>query len=403
MKQDKAVTAGLPKQKLRAETRIVARLLTFTTLSAAATSILWTLYASPRIFIDDYYYRNHAVEDAFNGPRRPLVWDAAGHEVVTPITRRVASTRGAEDASISLQQSQSFHQQQHHKQIQETLETSTISKQQQQQQQSIRLPPTCQVQNVEGRRFDRIHFLHMRKAGGTALRMYFKRLEKENKIPVHVDEGPEFPEQPGDYNNTFYVTVIREPMARSISQYKFDQRWDCPTQLKRKHFVPTNDNVFNTFEDFVHNPSRFHPDIRGPLWICSSNCYARWATGILYPDEQNVSDAAMLAQASSVLNRYHLVLVQEWIQKDAAYRAAISRLFHTTLGTREYFAECARQSRRANEQVPLVIHNATLQQLQQNNQVDSELFTNLTACQYDPSSFQPLQYNVRRAVPQKTG
>lgn len=260
----------------------------------------------------------------------------------------------------------------------------------------IRVPPTCQVQNIEGRTFDRIHFLHMRKAGGTALRMYFKKLEKKHKIPVHVDEGPEIPEKPGDYNNTFYVTVIREPVARSISQYKFDQRWDCQSQLKRiapkGNFVPSNENQINSFEDFVRNPSRSHPEIRGPLWICSSNCYARWATGVLYPNESNVSNEVLLRQARDVLSQYNLILVQEWM-KDADYRKAVSSLFRMKLGSSERFAQCARQSRAANDQVPLVMANKTLQELKDNNKVDSALFSELTSsCEYDKSSFQPLQY-----------
>jgi Sulfotransferase family len=399
MKQAKSTITGvstgvLPRNnKRKAEKRLlVGKLLAFTTLSAAATSVLWTIYVSPRFF-----------NDAALGPSRSrIIWDAAGYEVVPPPVIRLSSSTEAEALSLSLQQ-QSLSQSIPH---QQNRMTST-----QQQQQAIHLPPTCQVQNIAGRTFDRIHFLHMRKAGGTALRMYFKRLAKKHHIPVHVDEGAEFPEQPGDDNHTFYVTVIREPVARSLSQYKFDQRWDCRTQLKLKDFVPTNDNVITTFEDFVNRPSRFHPDIRGPLWICSSNCYARWSTGILYPNESNVTDDALLESASNVLNRYNLVLVQEWIQNNAAYRNAVARLFQTkNFGNREYFAECARESRRANERVPLIIANCTLQQLQRNNQVDSALFNHLTAsCQYDPSSFQPLQYNSQRVAaapppppPQKT-
>ena len=239
------------------------------------------------------------------------------------------------------------------------------------------------------------------------MRMFFKSLERRHKIPVHVDEGPEFPEQPGDKPNTFYVTVLREPVARSLSQYKFDQRWDCPRQLRKMpsgNFKPSLENIYTTLLEFVRNPSREHPDIRGPLWICSSNCYARWATGILFPHESNVTESALLEKTRNVLSMYNLILVQEWM-REPSYREAISKIFQTHLPEREFFAECARQSRKANKLVPLDLKNHSenalaLQQLKDNNRVDSQIFEELiVACDssfLNTSSVEPLVYKKKQ-------
>lgn len=88
------------------------------------------------------------------------------------------------------------------------------------------LPPTCQLHNMSGRIIDQIVLLHMRKAGGTSIRSYLKQVAAKYGIQFTPMEAPSIPPVPGNRTNVLYITHVREPIARAISNYKvrkFDQ------------------------------------------------------------------------------------------------------------------------------------------------------------------------------------
>ena len=98
-------------------------------------------------------------------------------------------------------------------------------------------------------KFNRIYFYHSRKAAGSTVHKYLRKVADKYGIELKAVEwrGMEEPGTSFENNNTntFYVTNIREPISRSISHFKYQGRWDCHDLVfaSRKNFVPTEENA----------------------------------------------------------------------------------------------------------------------------------------------------------------
>ena len=74
-------------------------------------------------------------------------------------------------------------------------------------------------------RIDRLFFSHTRKAGGTMLARFFRLVAQTHGWKFVSVEGT--PAEAPIRNDTFYVTHLREPVARAISMYKYGGRFTC--------------------------------------------------------------------------------------------------------------------------------------------------------------------------------
>lgn len=101
-------------------------------------------------------------------------------------------------------------------------------------------------------KFNRIYFYHSRKAAGSTVHKYLRKVADKYGIELKAVEwrGMEEPGTTFENNNTlnentFYVTNIREPISRSISHFKYQGRWDCHDLVfaSRKKFTPTEENA----------------------------------------------------------------------------------------------------------------------------------------------------------------
>ena len=68
-------------------------------------------------------------------------------------------------------------------------------------------------------KFKRLYFYHSRKAGGTNLKRYLNKVAAHHGLQFKAEEFT-VAEEPGSKQDTFYVTHMREPVARSISHFK---------------------------------------------------------------------------------------------------------------------------------------------------------------------------------------
>jgi hypothetical protein len=128
--------------------------------------------------------------------------------------------------------------------------------------------PSCTLQLDDGEPINRIVFMHMRKAGGSSLRNYFRRVARDNKLAFMAEEGYIAGEFPGNVSKTLYITHWREPIARAVSHYKYEERWDCVGQLKKKDFVPMYNNTKMSLSQFATKEWRK----RRKFWRCSNEC-----------------------------------------------------------------------------------------------------------------------------------
>ena len=75
------------------------------------------------------------------------------------------------------------------------------------------------------RDYDRIVLYHTRKAGGTSMRTLMKAVAKWHRMPLEVYEGLIVNDTELLDDRTFFVTHIREPIARVFSMHKFEGSW----------------------------------------------------------------------------------------------------------------------------------------------------------------------------------
>jgi len=80
----------------------------------------------------------------------------------------------------------------------------------------LALPNGTWTTNIK---FKRLYFYHSRKAGGTNLKRYLQKVTAHHGLKFKAEEFT-VAEEPGSRQDTFYVTHMREPVARSISHFK---------------------------------------------------------------------------------------------------------------------------------------------------------------------------------------
>lgn len=234
----------------------------------------------------------------------------------------------------------------------------------------------------------RIFFLHMRKAGGTIVRFYLKKVAQIYNITFDAREGSNTVEDNMDDTSTLYVTILREPVARTISHYKYDQRWDC-SNLLNKSFVPSLTNTKSTMEEFLNYTCYKHPNHVKKLWTCATNCYTHWASGYYKPlsrpnlpclyKKLRKNQVPILQQAHANLLKYHLIIIQEKLQ-DPQYVQQVEGMFGVKGLSHHAFAYCAENSQAANDKFPLKISKQTMQRIQSCSAPDSVLYQQLTTC-----------------------
>lgn len=245
------------------------------------------------------------------------------------------------------------------------------------------------------RPIQRIFFLHMRKAGGTVIRKYLQKVSKQYGILYVAREGRKTVEHPMD-PHTLYVTNLREPNARTISHYKYDQRWAC-NNLRHQSFQPSLNNTRQSFETFLRKADRNNK--RGTsLWTCATNCYTRWASGNYKPLLQTCSnqlrkkEVTRIRQAHLQLSKYNFIFVSERL-RDRSYIEKVENMFGVKgLARRKVYPVCAKASENANSKFPLVVSNETRQYLQDCNTPDTALYRQLTTC---PQGFDFTHFNMR--------
>ena len=91
----------------------------------------------------------------------------------------------------------------------------------------------------------RIYFYHVRKAGGTMIRNYLQKVAEHYNIHLQVDEynHASSKEEVGSNLDTIYITNLRDPVERSISHFKYSERWDCEQLVHNESFIPTQLNA----------------------------------------------------------------------------------------------------------------------------------------------------------------
>jgi hypothetical protein len=260
-----------------------------------------------------------------------------------------------------------------------------------------RVSPVCAFKHsrglgLSGSRINRIILVHMRKAGGTLLYYYLKKVARKYNISFEAIEGKRPPSPEKLDNTTLLITHIREPISRVLSDYKYEVRWSCKDLTKpSEEFIPNLNNTRISLDTFVQTPN-MPVNINSPqskLWECSHNCYAKWSTGLCWI-EGNYNDStfcwsltdtrdSFLSIARRTLYAYNLIIVMEWL-KNPDYLHSIEAIFGESGLDKKKIMWCGPNAAAANEKYPLEYSDETLRSISLYNQLDTMLYKELTHC-----------------------
>ena len=263
---------------------------------------------------------------------------------------------------------------QYHESLKDQRSTAHLSTASPNAQRSAACNPSFLDQN---RQIDRIFFAHMRKAGGTTLKHYFKKVAKEYGLSFRATEGIP-PEMPYSNSTTFYVTHLREPISRLLSTYKYEGRWKCP---KVPHILVHNSTSLEGFiEAFKTNGTKdkaifIRNKKKTKLWRCAQNCYIRW----LSSNPRNIKDMKQsYSESYERLSKYNLIIITEKL-KDPTYIHKIEQMFNVG-GMKKRRIFCESTMKELNAKYPPIIKNSTLDNAKKLNRMDITLYREFTSC-----------------------
>lgn len=266
-------------------------------------------------------------------------------------------------------------------------------------------------------KFKRIYFYHFRKAGGTNLRIYLGKVAAHHGLEYGVTEYG-VAETPGEHPlPTLYVTIMREPVARSISHFKYEGRWDCRELVYNSTFHPTEENArkiedWNETYGFEKSSCRYKKEgYKFHMTTCAVNCYSQWAAGLScpwweppehpgpgpegYPKRKETPIAKQYDVAKAKLLSYNLIVITEWL-KYPDYITSLERFFATpNFKSKHNSPWCEIQSHNANSKNPLNMSDATREKLTNLNAVDIHLYNELRSCSfpdYSIPAFDPTRF-----------
>jgi hypothetical protein len=168
-----------------------------------------------------------------------------------------------------------------------------------------------------------------------------------------------------------------------ILKYDTDEgRWGCHL-LKRIHkredrFTPTEENAkkLETWNATGgHQPYKCDDDSYFRLRTCAVNCFTQWFSGAC-PDIP-IEDQYLAAKTR--LLRYNFIIILDWL-RDPEYATEVENFFGVPGVTEQRSSGCEPYSHYANKMIPLSINNRTLDRLTELNEVDINLYQELTNC-----------------------
>lgn len=175
------------------------------------------------------------------------------------------------------------------------------------------------------------HLLHMRKAGGTTLRGYLSAVvEKERDHLIYVSEGPTYNVSCfQDQGELVTVTSLRHPMARILSSYWFEGRYDShPPPLEPGTSSVMAAAVFNQTEVEATLPASFTAWVgfvrrsdylrwarmsARRVWHCVDSYYIQTLTNRYRRSTYNAVGRRDFELAKRVLASFDVVSITEWM------------------------------------------------------------------------------------------
>jgi len=252
--------------------------------------------------------------------------------------------------------------------------------------QSQILSPLCNPVLPQLAGIKRIVFGHMRKAGGTTISAFLKKVAGTYNMTFKGFEGG-YIELPGTRNDTLYVTHIRNPVERAMSHYKYEGRWKCvwlvndePQKLRPEGWEPTFENS-NTLENWMREKCTTKNEY---MWHCFSNCFIRWLNhpiGHCDDEGSQFANATLYQSALDKAQKFHLIIQTEKLREND-YVESLGNYFGVSpdILKKKNRIYCDDESKAANKAYPANVTDAHIKTLSELNVADLRFFAEFSTC-----------------------
>ena len=240
----------------------------------------------------------------------------------------------------------------------------------------------------------RIVFGHMRKAGGTTIMSYLRKVKKTYKLQLVSYEGGCI-ERPGTRNDTLYITHIRNPVERAITHFKYSERWDCECLVGKKKKIcpptwkPTEENAKSMEEWLKQGDGCQWRKVEQRLWHCSSNCFIKWLNHQNHghdicadkPGSHHSVNSSHYQSALGTAKKFHLIIQTEKL-RDEEYVESLENYFGvaSTFTEKKIPMYCDKESKAANGAYPHNMTDTARTLLIGMNTEDNHFFKELSTC-----------------------
>jgi hypothetical protein len=233
-------------------------------------------------------------------------------------------------------------------------------------------------------RIRRLFHLHARKAGGTSLGSWLARVAKEHRLAFEKNDTFEGPIMPKDFkkrDDTLYFTSLRDPVSRAQSSYVYEGRWAA----RYGNRTATNGRNFSKWieDSRCHAQPRPTPAHRkNRVWGCSTNCFAKWLSGVEDAPTCKAEGTALpqsaMRDALTSLMKFDLVVCDASL-RDPHYREYIRRRLNTTHEFSQVDAPLSQFAYLWEVRLPPVYPPGEMARLQRLNKMDCSLIRSASA------------------------
>ena len=235
----------------------------------------------------------------------------------------------------------------------------------------------------------RIVFGHMRKAGGTTIMKYLKKVKKVYNLKLVSYEAGCI-ERPGTRNDTLYITHIRNPVERAVTNFKYSERWDCRCLVGNQKrcpptWKPTEENA-KSMKEWLKQGDKCW---KGMLYDCNSNCFIKWLNHqndghdicADKPGTHHSVNSSHYQSALGTAKKFHLIIQTEKL-RDEEYVESLENYFGvaSTFTQKKIPMYCDKQSKAANIAYPHNMTDTARTLLIGMNTEDNHFFKELSTC-----------------------
>lgn len=159
------------------------------------------------------------------------------------------------------------------------------------------------------------YLYHVRKAAGTTIRDVTRLIAFRQRVPFYETEGIVLNESLLDIKQLFTMITFRDPIARIFSLYWYEHVGWFSGVLKQPHRCKTLQEWISAWKDGSAHKESILLKFPSNNYIEIENYYVKLLIGYNHNDKRALTSAD-LEKAKTVLKKFDLILITEWLSDE---------------------------------------------------------------------------------------